>query len=101
MPRCRALYVSFKRTEPAAMRPLVDFLVVRVTNIAGLPKIAHIANDQRSHACCMQRGYQVCRLLMQSAQIVPSFLPENPRRPHRATDRNVLPDFSLLKDTKD
>jgi hypothetical protein len=56
-------------------RPLVNFLVVRVTNIAGLPEIAHIANDQRSHACCIQSGYQVCRLLMQSAQIVPSFLP--------------------------
>ncbi len=47
-----------------ACRPLVDFLVVRVTNIGGLPKIAHIANDQRSHACCMQRGDEARGLLV-------------------------------------
>ena len=83
------------------MRPLVNLLVVRRANIVALPNFAHIANHERLDACCMQRRDQVRRLLMQSVQIVPSFLPENARRPHRATDRNVLPDFSLLQDTKD
>jgi hypothetical protein len=47
-----------------ACRPLVDFLVVRVTNICCVPKITHIANDQRSHACCMQRGDETRGLLV-------------------------------------
>ncbi len=35
----------------AAMRPLVDFLVIGVTNIGSLSQISHIANDECSHAC--------------------------------------------------
>ncbi len=48
----------------AAMRPLVYLLVVHVTNIGLLPKIAHIANHERSHACLLQRGDEPARLLM-------------------------------------
>ena len=52
-------------------RPLVNFLVVRVTNIGGLPKIAHIANDQRSHACLVQRGDQfACLLVLNLSNLV-------------------------------
>jgi hypothetical protein len=48
----------------AAMRPLVDFLVVGVTNIGLLPEIAHIANDQRSDASLIERRYQARGLLV-------------------------------------
>ena len=48
----------------AAMRPLVDLLVVRMSNIRRLSEISHIANDQRSHACLLQRGDELARLLV-------------------------------------
>ena len=54
-----------------ACRPLVDFLIVLMTNIGGLPKIAHIANDQRSHACLVQRGDQcACLLVLDLSNLV-------------------------------
>jgi hypothetical protein len=46
------------------MRPLVNLLVVRRANIVALPNFAHIANHERLGACCMQRRYQVRRLLV-------------------------------------
>jgi len=48
----------------ATVRPLMDFLIVSVTNIRVLPKIAYVANDQRLHACLMQRGNKSARLLV-------------------------------------
>src|SRR5215510_8172255 len=47
-----------------AMRPLVDFLVVSVSNIVVLPDISHIANDHGSHALLIKRGDQPCGLLV-------------------------------------
>ena len=47
-----------------AVSPLVYILVVRVTNIGLLSQIAHITNDQRSHACLMQRGDEARGLLV-------------------------------------
>jgi hypothetical protein len=42
----------------------VDFLVVGMPNIVVLPDIAHVTNDQRSHACLMQRGDKARRLFV-------------------------------------
>jgi hypothetical protein len=48
----------------AAMRPLMNLLVIFASNIGLLSDIAHIANDQRLHACLMQRGDEDGGLLM-------------------------------------
>jgi hypothetical protein len=48
----------------AASRPLVNLLVARVTNIIALPDNAHIPDDQRLHACLLQRGDKSRGLLM-------------------------------------
>lgn len=47
-----------------AMRPLMNFLVVGVSNIVVLPDISDIANDHRLHALLMQRGDKPRGLLM-------------------------------------
>ena len=41
-----------------AVRPLMDFLVVGVSNIVVLPDIAHIAYHNRLHAIRVKRGDQ-------------------------------------------
>jgi hypothetical protein len=48
----------------AAMRPLVNFLVVGMPNIVVLPDIAHITYDQRLHSCLMQSGDKLACLLV-------------------------------------
>lgn len=48
-----------------AMRPLMDFLVVGVSNIVVLPDIAYIAYHNRLHAICVERGDQSgCALVL-------------------------------------
>ena len=55
----------------APVRPLVNLLVIGGANISRLPDIAHIANDQRSHACLVQRGDQfACLLVLNLSNLV-------------------------------
>ena len=44
--------------------PLVDLLIVCVSNICVQSQITHVANDQRLHACLMQRGDEARGLLV-------------------------------------
>jgi hypothetical protein len=48
----------------SAMRPPMDFLMIRRANIIVLPDVSHIADFQRSHACLMQRGDESRGLLV-------------------------------------
>jgi hypothetical protein len=53
------------------------------------------------HACLLQRGDEARGLLIRSAQTALSFLPCTVMHLHRAIVRNVLPDFFLLRGTRD
>jgi hypothetical protein len=52
----QALGLVGQQEAHAPMRPLVYLLVIFRANIGLLSQITHVANDQRSHACLVQRG---------------------------------------------